>query len=69
MSLKWQPLEVEMTPEQWEARWRARRERERLSRARRERRRRRAGGIAAFGLALFTVLYLGAHVVVSLLTH
>jgi hypothetical protein len=69
MNLKWRPLEVEMTPEEWEARWRARRERERLSRARRERRRRRAGNIALFALALFTVLYLGTHVVVSLLTH
>jgi len=69
MSLKWQPLEAQMTPEQWEARWRARRERERLSRARRERRRRRLGGIAVFCLATFTVLYLSAHVVVSLLTH
>ncbi len=69
MSLKWQPSEASMTPEQLEARWRARRERERLSRARRERRRRRAGGIAVFCLALFTVVYLGAHVAVSLLTH
>jgi len=69
MSLKWQPLEGQMTPEQWEARWRARRERERLARARRERRWRRVGGVAVFCLALFTVVYLGAHVVVSLLTH
>jgi hypothetical protein len=68
VSLKWQPS-AKMTPEQLEARWRARRERERLSRARREWRRRRAVGIAFFSLVLFTVVYLTTHVVVSLLTH
>lgn len=69
MSLKWQPLETEMTPEQWEVRWRARRERERLGRVRRERRRRRAVGVAVTCFVVFTVLYLSAHVVVNLLTH